>query len=91
MIHSGFLYALTPTGALKWVYDGGSVGSSGPTVVGRDGTIYFGLASPKAAIHAVNPDGTRKWIFLAPDSQGTIGGPGVGPDGNIYAIFDIGE
>ena len=87
---SGFLYALTPAGALKWVYDGDSAGSSGPTVVGRDGTIYFGLSSPAAAIHAVNPDGTLKWIFPAPDSQGTIGGPNVGPDGNIYAVFDIG-
>ena len=57
---SGFLYALTPAGALKWVYDGESVGSAGPTVVGGDGTIYFGLASPDAAVHAVNPDGTRK-------------------------------
>ena len=87
---SGFLYALTPAGALKWIYDGESVGSSGPTVVGRDGTIYFGVASPFAAIHAVNPDGTRKWIFPAPDSQGPIGGPNVGPDGNVYAVFDIG-
>ncbi len=87
---SGFLYALTPAGALKWIYDGDSVGSSGPTVVGRDGTIYFGVASPFAAIHAVNPDGTRKWIFAAPDSQGPIGGPNVGPDGNVYAVFDIG-
>jgi outer membrane protein assembly factor BamB len=38
----------------------------------------------------VNPDGTVKWVFPAPDSQGLIGGPGVGPDGNVYAIFDIG-
>jgi hypothetical protein len=30
---SGFLYALTPAGTLKWVYDGESSGSSGPTVV----------------------------------------------------------
>ena len=87
---SGFLYALTPTGALKWVYDGESVGSSGPAVVGRDGTIYFGVAAPFAAVHAVNPDGSGKWIFSAPDSQGPIGGPNVGPDGNVYAVFDIG-
>lgn len=87
---SGFLYALTPEGALKWVYDGENPGSSGPTVVGRDGTIYFGVAAPDAAIHAVNPDGSRKWIFPAPDSQGPIGGPGIGPDGNVYAVFDIG-
>src|ERR1051325_3229066 len=86
---TGFLYAVTPQGALKWVYDGGSPGSSGPTVVGRDGTIYFGVSGPFAAIHAVNPDGTRKWIFPAPDSQGPIGGPNIGPDGNVYAVFDL--
>ena len=86
---TGFLYALTPEGALKWIYDG-NPGSAGPTVVGRDGTIYFGVSGPVAAIHAVKPDGTRKWIFPAPDSQGPIGGPGIGPDGNVYAVFDIG-
>jgi outer membrane protein assembly factor BamB len=85
---SGFLYALTRDGALKWVYSGHGSGSQGPTVVGPDGTIYFGTAS-LSAIHAVNPDGTRKWIFKANKSQGPIGGPGVGPDGNIYAMFDV--
>lgn len=87
---SGFLYALTPGGALKWTYAGGSNGSQGPTVVGTDGTIYFGTSAPNSAIHAVNPNGSRKWIFRAPGSQGPIGGPGVGPDGNVYAVFDIG-
>lgn len=86
---TGFLYALTPAGALKWIYDGNGGGSSGPTVVGRDGTIYFGVSGPLAAIHAVNPNGTRKWVFNAPDSQGPIGGPNIGTDGNIYAVFDI--
>ena len=71
---SGFLYALTRDGALKWVYSGHGSGSQGPTVVGPDGTIYFGTAS-LSAIHAVNPDGTRKWIFKANKSQGPIGGP----------------
>ncbi|MDQ3116420.1 MAG: hypothetical protein M3Q86_07390 [Verrucomicrobiota bacterium] len=85
---TGFLYALTPAGALKWIYDGNSGGSSGPTVVGRDGTIYFGVSGPFAAIHAVKSDGTRKWVFNAPDSQGPIGGPNIGSDGNVYAIFD---
>src|ERR1051325_3489685 len=75
---SGFLYALTPDGALKWVYSGHGSGSQGPTVVGPDGTIYFGTAS-LSAIHAINPDGTRKWIFKAKKSQGPIGGPGIGP------------
>jgi hypothetical protein len=48
------------------------------------------LSSPDAAIQAVNPDGTLKWVFPAPDSQGVIGGPGIGPDGNVYAVFDLG-
>lgn len=85
----GILYAINPDGSLKWVYDGGGSGSQGPTVVGRDGTIYFGIAGVQSAIHAVNPDGTRKWIFVAPQSQGPIGGPNIGPDGNIYAVFDL--
>ncbi|MBV9571479.1 MAG: PQQ-like beta-propeller repeat protein [Alphaproteobacteria bacterium] len=86
---SGILHALTPEGTQKWTYNGHGLGSQGPTVVGPDGTIYFGTAS-LSAVHAVNPDGTRKWIFVAKDSQGIIGGPGIGPDGNIYAMFDIG-
>ena len=84
---SGFLYALTPKGKLKWAYDSQASGSQGPTVVGGDGTIYFGVSAP-AAILAINPDGTLKWKFTAPESQGPIGGPGIGPDGNIYAVFD---
>jgi outer membrane protein assembly factor BamB len=85
---SGFLYALTPQGSLKWIYDSQASGSQGPTVIGRDGTIYFGVSAP-SGIHAVNPDGTLKWIFPATESQGPIGGPGIGPDGNIYAVFDL--
>jgi outer membrane protein assembly factor BamB len=85
---SGFLYALTSEGSLKWIYDSQASGSQGPTIVGRDGTIYFGVSAP-SGIHAVNPDGTLKWIFPATQSQGPIGGPGIGPDGNIYAVFDL--
>jgi outer membrane protein assembly factor BamB len=85
---SGFLYALTPDGSLKWTYNGHGLGSQGPTVVGPDGTIYFGTAT-LSAIHAVNPDGSLKWKFVAEKSQGPLGGPGIGPDGNIYAVFDL--
>jgi len=84
---SGFLYALNPDGSLKWTYNGQGSGSEGPTIVGADGTIYFGTGS-HSAIHAVNPDGTLKWKFEAKKSQGIIGGPGIGPDGNVYAVFD---
>jgi outer membrane protein assembly factor BamB len=86
---SGFLYALDENGTLLWDYDGGGIGSTGPTVVGTDGTIYFGTGSGTPAIHALNPDGTLKWMFEDPDSQGPIGGPSIGPDGNVYAVFDV--
>lgn len=85
---SGFLYAVNPDGTLKWRYDGCGSGSQGPTVLGADGTIYFGVGA-QASIQAVNPDGTLKWKFVDPDSQGPIAGPAVGPDGNVYAVFDL--
>jgi outer membrane protein assembly factor BamB len=84
---NGVLYAISEDGDLLWTFEGDGSGSQGPTVIGRDGTIYFGTASV-SAIYAVNPDGTEKWIYEAPDSQGVIGGPAIGPDGNVYAVFD---
>jgi outer membrane protein assembly factor BamB len=84
---NGILHAILPDGTELWTYNGTGAGSQGPTVIGDDGTIYFGTAS-LSAVHAVNPDGTLKWMFVAPDSQGIIGGPGIGPDGNVYAVFD---
>jgi outer membrane protein assembly factor BamB len=84
---NGVLYAISEDGDELWTYEADGSGSQGPTVIGRDGTIYFGTAS-NSAVHAVNPDGTVNWVFPAPDSQGVIGGPAVGPDGNVYAVFD---
>ena len=84
---NGVLYAISEDGDLLWTFEADGSGSQGPTVIGRDGTIYIGTAST-SAIYAVNPDGTEKWIYEAPDSQGVIGGPAIGPDGNVYAIFD---
>ncbi|HVG34315.1 MAG TPA: Calx-beta domain-containing protein, partial [Pyrinomonadaceae bacterium] len=89
----GNLYALAPDGALKWIHRTGLRGGYGPVGVGLDGTIYMASLDPRpdgvlgnyGSIHAVNPDGTKKWVFV--DTGGTIiAGPSVGPDGNIYAI-----
>ncbi|MHA2658814.1 MAG: InlB B-repeat-containing protein, partial [bacterium JZ-2024 1] len=80
----GFLYAVTPGGALKWVFS--TPGAHGPPSVGTDGTIYAGAGTK---IFAINPDGTLKWQFTDPNTgQGITAGPTVGPDGNIYAVTE---
>ena len=83
----GFVYALAPDGGLKWIFKT-RVFAAGPPSVGADGTVYVADSS---TITAINPDGSLKWAFDEPQGgQGVIAGPTVGPDGNIYAITDIG-
>ena len=70
--NDGYMYAIyTNNGTLKWKYSAGTdCGGIGATV-GDDRTIYFG--DSLGYIHAVNPNGTRKWrrdllanIFTSP-------------------------
>jgi outer membrane protein assembly factor BamB len=80
---------------VKWVYSTGSGGAiyySSPAI-GDDGTIYVANGAPfmgdeTRGLHAVNPDGTLKWIYA---EAGAIGGtknmfssPALGPAGIIY-------
>ncbi len=82
----GNLYALSPTGGLKWLVKAGS--AFAPVTLGADGTIYV---ADMSIVTAVNPNGTIKWRFTDPGiGQGVIAGPNVGPDGNIYVVNDIG-
>ena len=48
--------------------------------VATDGTIYFGTLEGK--LWAVNPDGSRKWVFQAQNEIKSA--PAVGPDGTVY-------
>ncbi|HSM14252.1 MAG TPA: PQQ-binding-like beta-propeller repeat protein [Thermoanaerobaculia bacterium] len=89
----GILYAVSREGALLWLRDLGDQGSEGPVVVGADGTIYAGAnpLGPAVEIWALHPDGSVRWVWTEPDGgQGLIAGPGVGPDGHLYAVFDVG-
>ncbi|MEO7725351.1 MAG: PQQ-binding-like beta-propeller repeat protein [Chthoniobacterales bacterium] len=81
----GHLYALTPTGGLKWIFSAGNPNALQPVSVGPDGTVYF---SVDPTIYAVNPDGTLKWSFTDPAFVRIFAGPTVGPDGNIYAVSE---
>ena len=84
---SGNVYALRPDGSLKWIFTT-RVFAAGPPSIGLDGTVYVADSS---TITAIKPNGSLKWTFTEPPGgQGVIAGPTVGPDGNIYAVTDIG-
>jgi hypothetical protein len=83
---NGNLYAISESGALRWVVKAGS--AFAPVSRGSDGTIYV---ADMNVVTAVNPNGTIKWRFTDPGAgQGVIAGPNVGPDGNIYVVNDYG-
>jgi outer membrane protein assembly factor BamB len=63
----------------EWSMDIRSRSDSAPAV-GSDGTIYFGTWTGK--LWAVNPDGSRKWVFQAQNEIKSA--PAVGPDGTVY-------
>ena len=84
-IHSDDLYAISPTGQIKWRKN-----SADPHAVdvGPNGTVYFGSVG---TIFAYTPAGQLLWSFTEPPGgQGLMAGPTVGTDGNIYAVTDFG-
>jgi hypothetical protein len=93
----GQLHAVDFKGVLQWsVQAGAGGGAYGPAVVGSDGTIYVAGLVPSQSgrtytggIFAYKPDGTQRWVFNATgEAGGIIAGPGIGPDGNIYAVAE---
>jgi outer membrane protein assembly factor BamB len=95
---SGKLYAVDSVGIKKWEtpFNFGAQAGAGPTLIGDDGTIYFG--GDNYNIYAVNPDGTQKWSYatggavkqgVAMSADGsTIYATSV--DGRVYAISSNG-
>ncbi len=77
-------------GSLKWKFDAG-YGFEASPVIGEDGTIY--IATHGNNVHAVNPDGTEKWMFDAGEqvydsiwdsTKGIQSTPAIDKDGTIY-------
>src|ERR1041385_8848316 len=56
----GDLWALTPQGAVKWVFHARREIWSSPAV-GSDNTVFFG--SRDRNLYAVGPDGRKRWSF----------------------------
>ncbi len=74
----GHLYALTPTGQVKWSLQDHLICAPGfassttmAPAVGADGTIYVGTCANE--LLAINQDGSLKWRFQAP-KEGLISG-----------------
>ncbi|HEY2386790.1 MAG TPA: PQQ-binding-like beta-propeller repeat protein [Candidatus Binatia bacterium] len=87
----GHLYAINPTGSLKWKLAVGTGPVSSSPAVAADGTIYVGASD---GLHAVNPIGTSKWTFPiiggAPSSSPALSFAGqvyIGSTtGTVYAV-----
>jgi parallel beta-helix repeat protein len=76
---NGYLYALDPTGIIKWRYYTGSSSQVTTPTIGTDGTIYVAGSS---YLHALNTDGTLKWKLYIYSSN--MVSPSIGADGTIY-------
>lgn len=73
----GFLYALNPSGALKWKAHIGAAMSA--PAIGPDGAIY--IANNGGRVFAVNPSGDVRWTTVVYEGE-TYGknGSALGPD-----------
>lgn len=92
------LYALTPSGSLKWEYD--IEEKAFPLAIGEDGTIYVageaGYPATSYYLDALSPEGIRKWrtptrqvlTSMAIDCKGTIYGATAA--GDLIAIASDG-
>ena len=74
-----YLYALSPSGVLKWKYPTESYVESSPAVT-TNGTIYFG--SDDYYLYALSPNGSLKWKFLAGDYIDSS--PALSSDGTVF-------
>ena len=79
------LYAISPHGAIKWIFTNDVSGSLvvGSPAIGSDGTIYFGDRSTN--FFALNPDGTVKWRYGLPVPH-CSSSPAIGVDGTLYFV-----
>ena len=89
----GQLRCFDSKGNIEWIYKvDKSLAISSPAI-GKDGTIYIGSRDNK--LHAVNPDGSQKWVceigaYVYTPTIGTDGTIYVGSGGNddsLYAIY----
>jgi parallel beta-helix repeat protein len=77
---NGYLYALYPTGIIKWRYYTGGAGHVTTPTLGKDGNIYI---VANGYLQAVTTNGTLNWKFYVDDNNCWVS-PSIGADGTIY-------
>lgn len=89
----GFIYAIEPSGLVRWIRHGPTAGATpefsvgfaneGPVAVGNDGTIYVAvdLLGPETQLQAWTPEGALLWIHR--EQNYFSHGAAVAPDGNV--------
>ena len=92
LLLTGTLHAQTD-GSPRWAFTTLSTATGGSIVsapaVGADGTIYIGVqvgasnsSSPSGRLFAINPNGSQKWAFTAPDWVDST--PAIAADNSVY-------
>jgi outer membrane protein assembly factor BamB/subtilisin family serine protease len=77
------IYALNPSGSLKWRFNASGATDTASPAVGADGTIYVGTGTGN--FYALNPTGTRKWLHAFGSTLSASNSPAIAADGTIYA------
>lgn len=86
------LYAFTPAGEQRWMFDLAKDGASGDQgsspMVDQNGVIYIGASTENgnlgSNLYAINPDGTEKWRYnLGTGTTIPYLSPVMAEDGNI--------
>ncbi|HRQ73175.1 MAG TPA: GC-type dockerin domain-anchored protein [Phycisphaerales bacterium] len=83
-VSKGFVYAISPDGALQWIANAVWFPSIPPTA-GPDGTAYFGSLS---TVTAVSGSGETLWTYTDNSSSGLVHAVTAGPDGKLYGAYD---
>jgi len=81
------LYAIRPSGQIKWIYNFSQTGRSYSTpLIAKDGTIYCSFVGYNnlKKFYAINPNGTLKWEV--DNISVKMNGVTIGLDGTIYFI-----
>ncbi len=79
----GRIYAMRPSGRVRWHMDTEHQLMSSTPVIGRDGTVYMGTLDDRK-VYAFNPEGSIKWYGNI--SRGIDSSPAIGPDGTVYFV-----
>jgi outer membrane protein assembly factor BamB len=80
-------------GSQRWAFTTLSTATVGTIVsspaVGPDGTVHLGVevggatsSNPSGRVFALNPNGSQKWVFTAPDWVDST--PAIAADGSVY-------